>query len=90
MATKARNFKQEWKTEQARSEVEKPRRAARARARRAYDAKGINRAGKDIDHNLPLSLGGSTKLSNTSLKTPSANRSFPRQANSKPKKRKGA
>jgi 5-methylcytosine-specific restriction endonuclease McrA len=86
MATK-RNWKQEWATERQRADVEKPRRAARARARRAADKAGLDRRGKDLDHKVPLSLGGSTKMSNVRAVSPSSNRSFPRTSSGKPKKR---
>lgn len=81
-----RDYKQEWEAEKKRSAVELPRRAARARARRAYDAKGIDRDGMDIAHKVALSHGGSTKLSNTKLQKPELNRSFPRTKNGKMKK----
>jgi hypothetical protein len=76
MATKARNYKQEYKTQQARGE--NSFRAKRAAARRAYDKAGISRDGKDIAHIKALSHGGSTKMSNTKLQAPSKNRSFAR------------
>ena len=55
------------------------------------DAKGIDRAGKDIDHAVPLSKGGTNAPSNLKLKAPSANRSFSRNSDhtvkrNKPKK----
>jgi 5-methylcytosine-specific restriction endonuclease McrA len=52
----------------------------RQRARRAMDAKGVNRDGKDIDHKKPLSKGGTNSWSNLVLKKPSANRSFKRNS----------
>jgi len=82
---KPRPYKKEWKQEQARDELDK--RAARARARRAYDAKGIDRTGKHIDHKTPLSLGGSGDLSNTRLVKAKTNISYPRQSNHKPKRK---
>lgn len=81
-----RDFKKEWANEKERDH-EKPRRAARARARRAYDAAGIDRDGKDIAHKKALSHGGSSKLSNTKLEKPSVNRSFERTASGKMKKK---
>ena len=55
------------------------------------DAKGVNRTGKDIDHTIPLSKGGTNAPSNLKLKKPSANRSFSRNSDhtvkvNKPKK----
>ena len=52
----------------------------RQRARKAYDKKGIDRKGKDIDHVVPLSKGGTNAPSNLKLKTPSKNRSFTRNS----------
>jgi len=45
----------------------------RQRARRAYDKKGIDRTGKDIDHKVLLSKGGSN-ADGTRLVPPSVNR----------------
>ena len=75
---KPRPYKHEYKMQQERGE--NPARAKRAAARRAMDAKGVNRKGKDIDHTIPLSKGGSNSPSNLRLKSPSANRSFSRNS----------
>lgn len=75
---KARPYKKEYQQQKERGEH--PLRMDRQRARRAIDAKGINRTGKDIDHKRPLSKGGSNSLSNLILKSPSANRSFKRNS----------
>ena len=55
------------------------------------DAKGVDRTGKDIDHTIPLSKGGTNAPNNLKLKKPSANRSFSRNSDhtvkvNKPKK----
>lgn len=86
---KPRPYKKEWKQEQARNE--KPARAARAKARYTMDKKGIDRTGKDIDHVIPLSKGGTNSPSNLRLKSPTKNRSFSRNSDhtvkrNKPKK----
>lgn len=47
----------------------------RQRARRMYDKKGIDRAGKDIDHKTPISKGGLSKGGNLRLRDRSKNRS---------------
>lgn len=47
----------------------------RQRARRMYDKKGIDRAGKDIDHKRPISKGGLSKGGNLRLRDRSKNRS---------------
>ncbi len=84
MPRKVRDYSKEWLSEKER-EHEKPRRAARARARREYDSKGIDRTNKDIDHKVPLSKGGSDKSHNTRLVKPSTNRSFARTSSGKMK-----
>jgi 5-methylcytosine-specific restriction endonuclease McrA len=75
---KTRPYKKEY--EQQKSRGEHPLRMERQRARRAMDAKGIDRTGKDIDHKKPLSKGGSNSMSNLILKSPSANRSYKRNS----------
>jgi hypothetical protein len=50
------------------------------------DKKGVKRAGKDIDHVVPLSKGGTNAPSNLKLKKPSANRSFSRNSDHTVKK----
>lgn len=47
----------------------------RQRARRLYDKKGIDRAGKDIDHIKPLREGGKTAKGNLRLRSKKANQS---------------
>lgn len=74
MATK-RDYKQDYKTQLARGEHED--RMERQRARRALDAKGVNRKGKDVAHIKALSKGGSN-ATGIKLQSPSKNRSFPR------------
>jgi hypothetical protein len=83
---KPRPYKHEWEMEQKRDE--KAPRAARARARREMDAKGVDRTGKDIDHVKPLSKGGTNAKGNLRLVTPSANRSFQRNSDHTVKKNK--
>ena len=75
-----RNYKQEWECQKKRGQAEKDCRAARARARYAYDVAGIDRRGKDIDHKHPLSKGGTNAKSNLRLVSPSTNRSFKRNS----------
>lgn len=71
-----RDYKQEYKTQVARNEH--PSRMERQRARRALDAKNVNRASKDVAHTVALSKGGSNK-DGCKLQAPSKNRSFPRR-----------
>jgi hypothetical protein len=73
----ARDYKREYETQKARNEH--PDRMERQRARRELDAKGINRAGKDVAHVKALSKGGSNKQG-VKLQAPSKNRSFKRNA----------
>jgi hypothetical protein len=47
----------------------------RQRARREYDKKGVDRAGKHIDHVVPLRSGGKSKKGNLRLRSPKANMS---------------
>lgn len=47
----------------------------RQKARREYDKKGIDRAGKHIDHKKPLRAGGKSTPGNTRLRSPKKNMS---------------
>lgn len=66
-----RPYRHEYQLQKARGEL--PDRMERQRARREYDAKGIDRTGKDIDHVKMLSKGGSN-ATGTRLVTPAKNR----------------
>lgn len=72
MPMKNRNYKQEYRTERARGETAD--RSERQRARRAMDAKGISRKGKDISHVKALAKGG-TNDDGYKLESPAKNRS---------------
>jgi len=72
-----RDYKQEYATQKARNEH--PDRMERQRARRKLDAKGVERAGKDVAHVKALSKGGLNK-DGVRLEAPSKNRSFPRKS----------
>lgn len=78
MPRKVRDYAKERKYD-GKPEV-KARRAARNRARRAFENEhGELPAGVDVDHKRALSKGGSeTKLSNLRAVPASKNRSFPR------------
>jgi hypothetical protein len=52
------------------------------------DKKGVNRKGKDIDHVVPLSKGGTNAPSNLKLKKPSSNLSFSRNSDHTVKRNK--
>ncbi len=45
----------------------------RQRARRKFDAAGIDRDGKDIDHIKPIRAGGKSTKGNLRLRSPKAN-----------------
>jgi hypothetical protein len=86
---KPRPYKKEYQQQKARGEHED--RMDRQRARNEMDKRGVDRAGKDIDHVVPLSKGGTNAKGNLKLKSPSANRSFTRNSDhtvkiNKPKK----
>ena len=83
---KPRPYEKEYKQQQERGEL--PTRMDRQRARNEMDKKGIDRKGKDIDHVVPLSKGGTNAPSNLKLKKPSENRSFSRNADHTVKKNK--
>ena len=73
MPMKNRNWKQEYKTQIERGEDKDQ--LERQKARREYDKKGIDRAGKHIDHIKPLREGGKSTKGNTRLRSPRANMS---------------
>lgn len=75
---KPRPYKKEYQQQKERGEG--PTRTKRAKARWQYDKEGIDRKGKDINHVVPLSKGGSNNASNLKLTTPSKNRSFSRNS----------
>ena len=76
-----RPYKHEYKMQKDRGEHEN--RMERQRARRKMDAKGVDRTGKDIDHKVLLSKGGSN-ADGVRLVSPSVNRS--RNGHTKSKK----
>jgi hypothetical protein len=96
---KPRPYAHEWEMQKKRDE--KKERAARERARYHMDKNGVDknnngkadrREGKDIDHIIPLSKGGSNDKGNLRLRAPSKNRSFSRNSDrsvkvNKPKKK---
>lgn len=68
-----RNYKHAYKLQKESGETKDQ--LERQKARREYDKKGVDRAGKDIDHIKPLRKGGKTTPGNTRLRSPKANRS---------------
>ena len=75
---KERPYKKEYQQQLARGEH--PLRMERQKARRAMDANGVNRKGRDIDHKKPLSKGGTNAPSNLRLVKPASNRSIKRNS----------
>jgi len=73
MATKKRDWKHEYELQKKRGDVKGF--LERQKARRLYDKKGIDRAGKDIDHIKPISKGGLTSKGNLRLRSKKANKS---------------
>lgn len=83
---KARPYKKEYKQQVERGEL--PARMERQRARNEMDNKGIKRAGKVIDHIVPLSKGGTNSPSNLKLTSRAKNASFSRNPDHTVKKNK--
>ena len=72
-----KNGKIDWKHKYAlqKASGETKDQIERQRARREYDKKGVDRAGKHIDHIKPLRQGGKSTPGNTRLRSPKANMS---------------
>ena len=68
-----RNWKHEYQLQKKRGDIEGF--LERQKARRLYDAKGIDRSGRDIDHVKAIKHGGKTTPSNLRLRSRSANKS---------------
>jgi hypothetical protein len=82
---KPRPYKKEY--EQQKERGEHGNRMERQRARRAMDKKGVDRKGKDVAHNKPLSKGGSNG-DGVRLQSPSKNRAAGGALSKPPKSRK--
>lgn len=77
-------WKKEYQKQKARGETKDQ--LERQKARREYDKKGIDRAGKDIDHIKPIRAGGKTTTGNLRLRDPSANEADNKHGTGKKKK----
>jgi hypothetical protein len=66
-----RNYKHAYKLQKKSGETADQ--IERQKARREYDAKGVDRTGMDIDHIKPLRAGGKSSPGNTRLRSRSAN-----------------
>lgn len=78
-----RDYTQEYKTAKARDEIgtgSDSANAKRHRLRRQALKLGMVKPGQDLDHKKPLSKGGANSLANARARSPSANRSFPRNS----------
>jgi hypothetical protein len=74
---KSRPYKKEYQQQLDRGDI--PNKLERQKARRKLDAKGVDRAGKDVAHVKALSKGGSN-ADGVRLESPSKNRSFKRNS----------
>ena len=77
-----RNYAQETRTAKARGETggSDSDNAKRHKFRRAMLKAGKVKPGQDADHKDPLSKGGANTIANGRARSPSTNRSFPRNA----------
>ena len=66
-----RDYKHAYKLQKASGETKDQ--IERQRARREYDKKGVDRAGKHIDHIKPLRKGGKSTPGNLRLRAKKAN-----------------
>jgi len=82
---KARDYKHEYATYQGKPEQIKNRaKRNAARAEMVKEGRAHKGDGKDVDHKVPLSKGGSAGKSNLRVKSVHANRSYKRQKDRKP------
>ncbi len=81
----ARNYKQEYERYQGTPE-QKKNRAKRNAARRELEDEGrVHKGdGKDVDHRVPLSKGGSAARSNLRVQSEHQNRSYRRDSRGRP------
>ena len=81
MPRKVRDYKDEYTKYHSQPEQKKNRAARNAARADATKAGRVRKGdGKDVDHKVPLSKGGSTASSNTRVVKASTNRSYKRNA----------
>lgn len=87
MPRKVRDYSKNGEGKYDSSPARKKARAARNKARRELTREGKVRKGdgKDVDHKVPLSKGGSKSRSNLRVLSASTNRSYPRTKSGKMK-----
>lgn len=87
MPSKPRDYKSEYNNYHSRPEQIK-KRSERTMARRELEREGkVHKGdGKDVDHKVPLSKGGTNARSNLRVTSASDNRSFPRNKDGSMKK----
>lgn len=82
---KARDYRKEYDNYQGKPEQIKNRaKRNSARAEMVKEGRASKGDGKDVDHKVPLSKGGSTGKSNLRVKSVHANRSYKRRSDHKP------
>jgi 5-methylcytosine-specific restriction endonuclease McrA len=81
----ARDYKEEYRNYQG-SEEQKHNRALRNKARREMERDGkVHKGdGRDVDHRVPLSRGGSNERSNWRVQSKGDNRDFKRDSKGRP------
>ena len=82
---KARDYKHEYAAYQGKPEQIKNRAKRNAARAEMMKAGRVHKGdGKDVDHKVPLSKGGSASKSNLRVKSVHANRSYKRRSDKKP------
>ena len=81
----ARDYRREYDNYQGKPEQIKNRAKRNAARAKMMKAGRVDKGdGKDVDHKVPLSKGGSAKSSNLKVTSVHANRSYKRQKDRKP------
>ena len=80
MVNPKRDYKQEWATATKRGEADDNNTRHRARYAMEQAGKAAPGDGRDVGHKQAIKRGGSNAMSNLEMQSPSANRSFARNA----------